>query len=117
MFEIAKCPKIKWHDWDVTATRGEYQIERCKACGARMAHRLDAQGRPVHGRAYYDAHIRDFCHPLDIDSHRIFYELYGHKRLEDNRRFMEKEASRGTHMEELTKEYRNFTSQEREYFY
>jgi hypothetical protein len=117
MFETAKCRKIKWHDWDVTATRGEYQLERCKACGTRMAHRLDAQGRPVYGRAYYDAHIRDFCHPLDVDSHRIFYELYGHKRLRDNQRFMEKEAGREQRIEELSREFRDFTSKTREYIF
>lgn len=115
MFEDGRCEKLKWHDWKVTAQRDEYQIERCWACGTRMAHKLDPDGRPVYGRRYYEAHIRDFCHPRDVYSHRIFFELYGHKKLEQDRKFMEKQQAREGTMEDLTREFRKYTSNERIY--
>lgn len=109
MFEAAICKRVKYHDWRVTATRDGYQIERCVACGEKMAHKLDPEGRPVRGREYYEAHIRDFAHPDDFYSSRIFYELYGHKRINQDRKFLKDQASREEKIEALSREFKHFT--------
>lgn len=115
MFKLGKCPVIRWHDWEVVRAEQDVQIEVCRACNERRVWKLDDTGEATPLGDYWESHIRDFAQPYGYTA-KVYFEIYGDKKFKENQKFLEKEAGREAHMEELEREFDKYVREEKTYF-